>query len=288
MATKLWVGTDTGNEGDWGTAANWSPSGVPANGDDVYIENTSQVIIGEDQSAVTLDSLNIAQSFTGTIGDDSTYLQIGATAVRIGDHSGLSQPAGSGRIKLDLGAAASAVVIENSANISNETNKPPIRIICNHASTTIVTNKGKVGIANDPGETSVCSYIATKYKDNQDSDADVYSGPGVTAAAVVVSGGKHTMAHAGPATVYGGKLITIGSGAITPLTFKNSKGDLRSTGTITLLTIDGASEVDCRRQTVARTIVTCNLDPGGTLHVNASLTITNGPSVVNNMTMIAS
>ena len=44
MATKIWVGTDSGNEGDINTAANWSPSGVPVATDDVYFENSSQSV----------------------------------------------------------------------------------------------------------------------------------------------------------------------------------------------------------------------------------------------------
>jgi hypothetical protein len=44
MATKLWVGTDSGNEGDYSTAANWSPSGVPVATDDVILANSSGCI----------------------------------------------------------------------------------------------------------------------------------------------------------------------------------------------------------------------------------------------------
>ena len=38
MATKLWNG---GVSGDWSVAGNWTPSGVPTNGDDVYLENNA-------------------------------------------------------------------------------------------------------------------------------------------------------------------------------------------------------------------------------------------------------
>lgn len=80
MADKIWVGTDTGNEGDWATADNWSPSGVPTNGDDVFIISGSQSITdGYDQHTVTLSSLTIIGGedyFTGDIGDATHDLYI--------------------------------------------------------------------------------------------------------------------------------------------------------------------------------------------------------------------
>src|SRR4051812_8745462 len=59
-ATKTWVSTAGGS---WLTAANWSPSGVPASGDDIIIPaltNSTRSITG--MPAITLNSL----VFTGT------------------------------------------------------------------------------------------------------------------------------------------------------------------------------------------------------------------------------
>jgi hypothetical protein len=75
MADKIWIGTD----GVWTTAGNWSPSGVPASSDDVYIVSGSDDITGSDQSAVTLGRLVVGQQFTGSIGTNGTKLQINAT-----------------------------------------------------------------------------------------------------------------------------------------------------------------------------------------------------------------
>jgi hypothetical protein len=82
MANKIWVGTDSGNEGDWGTAANWTPSGVPVSTDDVFFASGSQSVTGTlDQSAVTLDSLRIGNAYTGSIASSGAYLQINATVL---------------------------------------------------------------------------------------------------------------------------------------------------------------------------------------------------------------
>ncbi len=70
MADKYWIGGDTGNEYDWATAANWSPSGVPIAGDNVYI--TSQSIFridGYDASAVDLGNVYIDDGYVYDIGD---------------------------------------------------------------------------------------------------------------------------------------------------------------------------------------------------------------------------
>ena len=78
MASKIWVGTST--PGDWSVAANWTPSGVPVNGDDVFFNDGSQnVTAGLDQSAVALTSLRIGSSYTGNVASSAAYLQIGAT-----------------------------------------------------------------------------------------------------------------------------------------------------------------------------------------------------------------
>jgi len=82
MATKTWVG---GVDGDWGTALNWSPSGVPASTDDVFIVSGSVDIDDYDGSAVTLGRLVVGSRYTGTIGTSGDKLQINATSL---DYSG--------------------------------------------------------------------------------------------------------------------------------------------------------------------------------------------------------
>lgn len=73
MATKYW--TNANANGDWSVAGNWSPSGVPVTGDDVFIEQGSDAIIaGLNQTAVNLASLRI--SFMGSIGTSTTPLTI--------------------------------------------------------------------------------------------------------------------------------------------------------------------------------------------------------------------
>ena len=85
--TKTWTGTTNSN---WNEAGNWSPSGVPASTDSVYITSTSDDIVGYDGSAVALTDLVVGQQFTGKIGTSGTKMQIDATNF---DYSGLGDSA---------------------------------------------------------------------------------------------------------------------------------------------------------------------------------------------------
>ncbi len=108
----------------WSEPRNWSTGSVPAGGDDVVIQNSAaSILYGLDQSSITLNSLSIDQSFTGTIGLPRTnvggyveyrlqYLQIKAPTITIGAGAG----AGSGRIKLDTLAGETLLSVLNSGS----------------------------------------------------------------------------------------------------------------------------------------------------------------------------
>src|SRR6185437_2231914 len=113
MSTYFWTSTSST---DPTVGANWTKSDgttgtVPGNGDDVVIAALPGVALASidpaDMSAVTLNSLTISQTFTGTIGSASLsgtfgYWKIGATTWTLGQPSGDGIAAiGSGRIKVN-------------------------------------------------------------------------------------------------------------------------------------------------------------------------------------------
>jgi len=74
MATRRWLG---GISGDWSVAGNWSGGAVPVNNDDVIFDSGSvSVDAGLNQSAVSLNSLNITSGYKGSIGSPGASLQI--------------------------------------------------------------------------------------------------------------------------------------------------------------------------------------------------------------------
>ncbi len=138
----------------WSAAANWIPSGVPANGDDVRIEiGLSDILYGLDQSAVTLASLHVAMSYTGQIGlkrlNDADYVEyrtldltIGATAILIGYADGSGPP----KIGLNTGSVQTSIEVRGSGG-SVEPGLPAITWRGSHASNAVTILDGSFGTA---------------------------------------------------------------------------------------------------------------------------------------------
>jgi hypothetical protein len=269
----------------WDSADNWDTGVVPggASGQDVYVENADdEIVYGLDQSGITtLDSLNIARTFTGKIGLNGasgysgTYLQIKATAVNIGYHYTGGSPAGSGRIMIDTGSTASTITVEGSATAS-DTNRNAIRVKANSASTNIKVLKGDVGVAVDAGETTTIGTVSMSYDTSKDTDSQVTLGGGVTMTTLNKNAGICYLGCA-VTTVNNelGNLNTFGEGAITTINIEGGKLTSNSSGTITTLNIL-AGTADFTKSLADRTVTTLKIDSGGTLEYDpAVLTITN-------------
>ena len=77
--TYTWVGTDSGNEGDFGTANNWSPSGNPAAGDTVrFLTGRQSVTSGKDQGTKDFAAIIVGPGYSGDIGSSAGALLCGA------------------------------------------------------------------------------------------------------------------------------------------------------------------------------------------------------------------
>ena len=278
MAKKTWVGTDSGNEGDYGTAANWSPSGVPIAGDDVIIANTSQSITGTlDQSAVALNSIIIDQSFTGEIGNSSSdFLQIASATAVIGQRRGnIGTFTGSKRLNLDFGSStACQVEVYNTASTAQDPNRTPCRIQAANASTDIKIYNGAVSLSDDSDDTSTVGDILVQ-------GGTCTAGSGMTITNVTVSGGTlNIYSSIGTlARVKGGTLNAYdGTSANTIATCTVSDAGIvnhYATGTITTLNCNGGT-TDLTRTQDAKTVTTVNLDSDATLIIDtANVTLTN-------------
>src|SRR5580700_7097945 len=118
MSQYFWSSTSST---DPTLGANWTKSDgttgtAPITGDDIFIQAIPGVALASigasDMSSITLNSLTISQTFTGTIGTTATsgtfgYWKIGAITWTIGTASSDGTVfGGSGRIKIDFGTAA--------------------------------------------------------------------------------------------------------------------------------------------------------------------------------------
>ena len=96
LSTVTWVGTNGGN---WDTAANWSPAGVPTSGDSVVIEPSSAETIVHDLSQ-TDSVLSLTTNSNATLNLSGGSLNIGSGSSTLGGpvtvDSGASMNAGAG------------------------------------------------------------------------------------------------------------------------------------------------------------------------------------------------
>ena len=280
MATKkIWIGADAA----WSTASNWSPTGVPASTDHVYLENSSQSITsGLDQSAVTLGSLNIDQSFTGSLGTTTAgRLSVGATLLNIGYHNGPGTPAGSPSIYINLGTVESTITVSNTGT-SADASLAPVRLYGSNTGNDLTVKKGKVafGVKSDD-TTSVLDKLTVLYDTKVNTDADVFVGSGTRLDALDIHGGntfvgmKDTL-PIGAVTIRAGTLTTSGAGDITTLNVNGgtvycSHGDPSADDTSSVGTLNvygGSGVVDFTKSNVVREVDHMNLDPGGTIKYN--------------------
>jgi hypothetical protein len=267
----------------WSEKQNWSTGAVPAGGDDVVIQNSSAgILYGLDQQSVTLASLSIDQSFTGTIGlartnpsgyveYRGTYLQIKATTVTIGAGSG----AGSGRIKLDTGSGQCAIQVHNSGSPAEQGVKS-ILWKGTHASNTVTVNKGSFGAAVFAGEAATIATLKQGFRTNVAGDSDVLLGGGCTLTTITKTGGSlevnsgfTTLAHSAGETV-------IAAG--TPATLSITGGAVRykTAGTYTQASVASGGELDFRQDLRPRTGTNTALSAGAVLRDPAkTVTFTN-------------
>jgi hypothetical protein len=144
MADKIWIGTD----GNYGTAGNWSPSGVPTTSDSVYLtqDYNGAITAGLDQSAVAIDKF-VVDGYTGKIGTLALgYLQIDPDSFSFN---------GSDVSFIDVGAAAINLDIRSTAGGGTTRGL----YLKGSAIAVLSLIRGDVGLAHQYGETSTAATI---------------------------------------------------------------------------------------------------------------------------------
>lgn len=290
MAIKKWLGGTTNNTTNINIAANWSPSGVPATGDDVYVEpnpagaDFSMAVSLTLFAAVSLNSFNVSQGFGGNgaqIGTTSAYLILGGTnntaiAVNIGyQYGGTSPSSGSPLVRLDLGASLATVNVYNSSQTSSLVNAGPITLLGSHTSNVFNILGGVVSIASDPSETATALTV--------NASGTLYLGAGVTLTTLNIFGGQ-TQIRSGFTTVNqsGGSVSVYGTGTANTYNAQAGTVALNSNGTISTLNIYAAN-VSLANDPRPKTLTTVTGYNGGSISFNNgvqnSITFTNGVTV---------
>jgi hypothetical protein len=274
-------------------AANWSGSTVPVDSDDIVFDSGSiDVLYGLAQSSVSPASITITQGYSGRIGLNDTntgdsaypyveyrdkYLALGTSAdsvtqaLTIGGGDGQ----GSSRIKIDSGSGQCQLLVLNSG-VSEVQGVPAILWKGTHVSNTATIQKGSVGIAFFAAETAAIMTTKIGFRSNQDNDANVTIGSGVTLTTVEQTGGILTTSAAVTTMTQSGGTWRHLSGVAVTVTINGGYCSYESTGTLTTLTLAGG-ELDFRSNQRARTITNCDLFAGVTFRDPAgTVTFTNG------------
>jgi hypothetical protein len=256
----------------WSVPDNWSDGLVPVVGDTVIVERGPNICWGLGQSAVDLDLLIVRQSYTGRIGlradafatsangeavspiskpeYRATYLAIESDAVDIGAHHDVGSPAGSPRIKLDLGVHLTTVTVHDTGRSPIDAGLPALRLLLVNSSSVVHVRKasGGVGIAvEDETEASTLDTVSIA---NAGSDTKVHVGRGVTIETWYQRGGVNVLESAGTVTsitVEGGTLQLEGPWLATTVTIEAGTIEPNNTGAgaaaITTFNIHGGAVV---------------------------------------------
>jgi hypothetical protein len=287
---------------DWNNAVNFSGGAIPANTNDVVVDNTNQsILFGLDQSGMsgTLNSFTVGAGFTGKIGlNRNKFLTAGAEAagageyredylkiecdgvISISDDSGTGVTLKSQRIKIDNGANAATFRVFSTADLENSADnpRPPVQLLSTSASSTLYAKSGFVGVAVAvPGETATFGTINS-------AGARIITGNGLTLTTFVQSasggatGAGSSIRAAGTITtmtINGGTVETSGSFAITTVNCGAGEFVSNSTGTITNLNSTGGS-CNFIKSKEARTVTTPLIDAPGSIAYDPSVvTLTN-------------
>jgi hypothetical protein len=245
------------------------------NADDVYIENSAvDILYGLDQHTVTLASLNIAASFTGSIGlpnftgSYSEYrdkvLRISAASVLIGYGLGTGSP----RLRLDTGTNSAAIMVQATGANSDRT-LPAFQWKGNHASNTLEVRKGQVGVGIYPGDTGQVA-IHVGYTTNIAGDVNLRVGSGITLLGFGQSGGTAEISSdVTSITKTDGSLTVSGAAAVPTLNNFGGTCYWNSTGALgaTSIFIGASAKLDFSQDMRPKTVSSpVQLSPGAALN----------------------
>ena len=258
MAVKYWIGTDTGNEGDYSTAANWSPSGVPIASDTVIIpaQSSQNITAGLDQSAINVVTFIVQEGYTGTIGTSAGYLILWADKISY---------AGAGVSYISTGSnyAADIDVTKTATATTGAQGLYLIGAVIDDLS----IKSGTVGLAVLPNEGMGVA------NDVRISGGKLTLGQQTYITNLEVNGGAVTIDGTAVTTkIYDGKATTRGTGTAATIISFGGTIDCGGTANITTIHMLGGT-VNTTKSGITRTVGAIYMGPGSFIFDPAVISI---------------
>ena len=254
---RTWTST---GDNDWGTAGNWTPTGVPGASDTAFIVSGSVDIDGAGGVETGVTRIVVGPQYTGTIGSADDNLEISVSAEL--DYGGRGTTA-------HLQGTYPTLTVQDTSSGTDALNLYDSDI----ATLRIVGGRGTINIDTDCTITSAIEQIGA------DSVTTILAnGVTVTGSTLTMDSGSFTMNEAMPnITIFGGELelnIPLAdTDTITLLEMYDGQVRFNTAGasTITQLTMYGGRFYSTESTAATFTITSCLLHEGAVLDERSGL-----------------
>lgn len=287
--------TDNSGPKDINAAGNYTDGALPEAADDVIFEGDStnnEILYSLDKVAWgTLASLRTDNAQIGTdpaAGVLPIYATIDSTIMDVNKHEGPGTVAQTKSVYIDAGTVSTTFTLHDGAANQSDPTMPAVWFKATHATTVVKCLKGKLGVAYRDGETSTILSAETGYVKNITNDAELILGNGVTVTTITQKGGKISQ-YCPAATVnadLGNYLLNGDSAISSAINVDKGVCDIRSTGTIASIVVDGTGSIDTTKTKNAVTITNLKLN-SGTATYGTKDTITNRITPDNDIKLVA-
>jgi hypothetical protein len=273
------VGAGIAGDGphNWNNAGNWSPSGVPANTDDVIVGSAGvAVFYGLDQSARTFASLTV---LTNTAGLPERNTRAGGAGFReylqtylkcaVSNTVAVGTPDGRGpvRFKFDANGSAPAVSVFGSGQ-SADANVPAVLIKGLGVAGTLNVAAGSVGLAWLPGETSSMNSVGvgSGSAGTRAGTATLSVGPLCKPTTVRATGGQLTLAGGATTLDTDGASVTVSGGGCDTVSVGNGRLTWNCPDSLNvILHVRSGGVADFSPNVQAKAVAACKLYGGGSI-----------------------
>lgn len=284
--------TPNSGPNDISVAANWSGETLPVTGDTVVIDQgSSDMLYHLDQLATGIAAFYHYARYTGAIGLPEVntslgdnyyefrqqYLIVDSTTISVGIGDG----DGSGRMKIQGVSGTTPVVNVYQTSNALDIGIPALLLVLPNASSVLNVNRGSVGVAIYPGETSTIPTVRVGFETNQAGDSTVVFGAGCTLTTIEQSGGKVTTNSAVVTlNMTAGELVHE-TGAFTTANIDGGAVRYKSASTLTTAVVSSGGVLDFRQDLRARTLTNLSLHKGAEYRdPHGTVALTNGADFV--------